>query len=59
LREVEQGLVHLHTPDYGICAACSAEISYSRLSVNPAATRCARCQVRFEHGWPHTAEHTF
>ena len=59
LREVEQGLVHLHAPEYGICAACSAEISYSRLSVNPAATRCARCQVLFEHGWPRTAERTF
>jgi RNA polymerase-binding transcription factor DksA len=58
LREVEQGLAHLHAPDYGICAACGAKIPYSRLSENPAAVRCVRCQVRFEHRWTQIAEHT-
>ena len=58
LRVVEQGLAHLRAPDYGICAACGAEIPYASLSANPAALRCVRCQVRFEHGWLQIAGHT-
>jgi DnaK suppressor protein len=49
LREVEAALGRLHAPDYGICADCGAEISYSRLIVNPSATRCISCQTKAEH----------
>jgi len=58
LRVVEQGLAHLHARDYGICAACGAEIPYARLSANPAVLRCVRCQARFEHRWPQIGGHT-
>jgi DnaK suppressor protein len=49
LREVEAALGRLHAPDYGICADCGAEIPYSRLIVNPSATRCISCQTKAEH----------
>ena len=46
LREVERA--RLHEPDYGVCSNCGAEIHFSRLSVNPTATRCIDCQSRAE-----------
>ena len=48
LRAVEAAAERLHTPDYGLCADCGAEIPYVRLDVNPAATRCVACQARQE-----------
>jgi RNA polymerase-binding protein DksA len=48
LREVERALGRLHEPDYGICVDCGSDIPFSRLSVNPTATRCIACQRRAE-----------
>jgi DnaK suppressor protein len=48
LREVERALGRLHEPNYGVCADCDADIPFSRLSVNPIATRCIDCQRRAE-----------
>ena len=48
LRDVEHALGRLHEPDFGICPDCDGEIPFSRLSANPAATRCVDCQVEFE-----------
>lgn len=48
LRAVEQALVRLHTPDYGECAQCGADIPFTRLHANPLATRCTACQGVFE-----------
>jgi DnaK suppressor protein len=48
LRETEGALKRLHTPEYGLCADCGAEIPFARLHANPAAARCAGCQARLE-----------
>lgn len=48
LREVERALTRVHEPEYGVCADCGEDIPFSRLSVNPVATRCAACQTRAE-----------
>lgn len=50
LRAVEAAEVRLHTPDYGVCDDCGAEIPYARLDVQPTATRCVACQSRRERG---------
>ena len=41
-----QELGRLHTPDYGVCAACGKDIPYTRLLEFPAALRCAACQPK-------------
>jgi RNA polymerase-binding transcription factor DksA len=48
LRAVEAALARLHTPAFGSCEDCGAQIPYSRLSVNPAAFRCLACQAKHE-----------
>ena len=48
LRRTQSALQRLHTPDYGICADCGADIPYSRLNAEPSATRCVACQTRAE-----------
>ena len=49
LREMLAARTRLHTPDYGVCADCGADIHYVRLEVMPTATRCVGCQSRLEH----------
>lgn len=48
LREMEAALERLHTPDFGVCAACGVDIPYVRLEVAPSATRCVACQSQLE-----------
>ena len=48
LRAVEAALARLHAPEFGLCADCAAQIPYSRLSANPAASRCIACQAMHE-----------
>ena len=48
LRRTQGALQRLHTPDYGICADCGADIPYSRLNAEPSATRCVACQTKAE-----------
>lgn len=38
-------LRRLHSPDYGVCAVCGADIPYVRLMEHPGAVRCAACQA--------------
>lgn len=52
LRRTEGALERLHTPAYGVCADCGADIPYSRLSAEPSATRCIACQTRAERSQP-------
>lgn len=33
----------LHSPDYGVCRSCGADIPYVRLLEAPAAKLCAAC----------------
>ena len=44
LAEVGVGLARLHTPDFGVCEKCGADIPYVRLEANPLARRCAACE---------------
>jgi RNA polymerase-binding transcription factor DksA len=37
-------LPRLHTPDYGVCTACGADIPYVRLLEYPGARYCSACQ---------------
>jgi len=48
LRDVEDALVRLQGPVYGLCGDCGDLISLQRLEANPAAKRCASCQSTFE-----------
>ena len=48
LRDVERALGRLHTPEFGLCAGCGAEIPYARLQANPSASRCLACQAEQE-----------
>jgi RNA polymerase-binding transcription factor DksA len=41
-----QELTHLHTPDYGVCEGCGADIPYVRLLEQPAARHCTACQPK-------------
>ena len=48
LRAVESALARLHTPEFGICADCGADIPYVRLHAQPSAARCVACQAAAE-----------
>lgn len=39
-------LGRLHSPEYGVCAACGSDIPYVRLLELPAARYCAACQPK-------------
>jgi RNA polymerase-binding protein DksA len=49
LGQVEAALRRLDRGEYGDCADCGEPIGMQRLMVQPAAKRCAPCQVAFEH----------
>ncbi|MGB5081980.1 MAG: TraR/DksA family transcriptional regulator [Burkholderiales bacterium] len=48
LRRAKDALRRLHSPEFGICADCGAEIPFARLSAEPTATRCLACQTKAE-----------
>ncbi len=48
LREVERAIERLHSPDFGSCEDCDADIPVARLQVSLTATRCIGCQTRYE-----------
>lgn len=48
LAQVDAALARLDQGLYGDCADCGEPIPLQRLMVQPAATRCAVCQVGFE-----------
>ena len=37
-------LRRLHSPDYGVCRRCGADIPYVRLMASPATLDCAACE---------------
>ena len=39
-------LQRLHSPDYGVCRACRADIPYVRLMEEPAALACRACEIK-------------
>jgi len=48
LAQVEAALHRLDAGVYGDCVDCAEPIPLARLRVQPAAARCAACQVAFE-----------
>ena len=44
--QLPRELERLHTPDYGICESCGADIPYARLLRAPAERRCAGCTTK-------------
>lgn len=43
---IPEELQRLHTPEYGVCAACGRDIPYVRLLEFPAARYCGACQPK-------------
>ena len=52
LSQVEAALQRLHAGTYGDCIDCGNVIAPARLRVQPAALRCAACQVAAESPSP-------
>lgn len=48
LRDVEAALQRFSRGTYGNCIDCGEPIQPARLAVNPAASRCAACQIAYE-----------
>ena len=44
LRDVNSALEKIKKEEYGICEKCKKEISENRLTVNPAAKLCIKCE---------------
>lgn len=36
-------LERLHTPEFGVCGRCGADIPFARLALEPTVTHCAKC----------------
>ncbi len=43
LGAVQAALSRVHSPNYGVCAACGALIPFERLMVEPEALECVAC----------------
>lgn len=52
IRAIETALSHIADGTYGLCEDCGEPVAVERLRAYPTATRCIRCQERFEteHG---------
>ena len=48
LNNIEASLQRIEDGAYGECEECGNEIGYSRLEVQPTATRCIQCQALHE-----------
>ena len=43
---METVLERLHTPEFGVCESCEADIPFAQLQANPRLRRCVRCRAR-------------
>lgn len=55
LAQADAALARVADGSYGLCVDCDEPIERARLSVHPAALRCAECQSFVEHSAQHTA----
>ena len=57
LGAVNTALSRLHTPNYGLCIDCGADIPFERLQNHPHVLRCVACQGALEarHAAPPTS----
>jgi RNA polymerase-binding protein DksA len=58
LRDIESALQQIRDGSYGACIDCGNAIGYERLTANPSATRCIRCQERQEIVYSRGTTHT-
>jgi DnaK suppressor protein len=56
LRAMEAARERLAQGSYGVCANCSDDIPFERLSAEPAALRCVACQRVHEKTFAHPPE---
>jgi len=47
---IEDALVRIESGEYGVCALCGGDIDEKRLTVEPGAVLCVRCQSTSEKG---------
>lgn len=48
MRDIREALARMDDGSYGICVDCGDSIAVERLHAQPAASRCLRCQARYE-----------
>jgi RNA polymerase-binding transcription factor DksA len=41
---MQSALERLHTPQFGVCEVCGADIAFIRLAGNPTLKRCPGCE---------------
>jgi len=56
LRALEAARARMAKGEYGACADCGEDIPFERLSVEPGAQRCIRCQRVHEKTFAHQKE---
>lgn len=49
MRDIREALARMQDRTYGTCMDCGEPIAVERLRAQPAASRCLRCQARYEH----------
>lgn len=52
LRQVNEALQRLRSPDFGLCLNCGEAIAFDRLKASPEALRCLACQSLQERPRP-------
>ncbi len=59
LRQVNEALLRLRQPDYGLCTDCGQGIAFDRLQHSPEVLRCIGCQSAVEkHSGLNSAHHS-
>jgi len=59
LRQVNEALLRLRQPDYGLCTDCGQGIAFDRLQHSPEVLRCISCQAAVEkHSGQNSAHHS-
>jgi len=43
--EMDSALKRLHSPEFGVCEACGADIPYRKLAADPLVSRCPGCRL--------------
>jgi RNA polymerase-binding transcription factor DksA len=51
IREVEAAILRMSAGTFGLCVDCNGEIAAQRLTAYPSASRCLRCQSKWERSY--------
>jgi len=55
MRHIDDALLRIKKPDFGVCIDCGDDIAVERLTVFPTANRCVTCQGMREKTYAHMA----